>query len=115
MRSLVCALCAFVLCAVAIAKDYDGTITKIDGDKMTVKVGDKEQTFILTDATKIEGAGKKDTTPDKASLTRSLDRAKGMLKAKISTEEKDGKEVMKDGSPVAVKVVAERQKKDTAK
>lgn len=108
MRSLVCALCAFVVCAVAFAKDYDGTITKIDGDKLTVKVGEKEQTFVVTDATKYEGGAKKDTPASKETLVKGLERAKGMLKAKITTEEKDGKEIV-------TKVVVERQKKDTGK
>lgn len=97
---------ALILCTVAIvnAKEYDGTITKIDGDNLTVKVGDAEKVFVVTEATKYQGGAKKDTPASKETLSKALERSKGSLKAKIETEEKDGKEVVKGGNAVVAKV-----------
>ena len=109
MRSFLCGTVVLLVCVVAFGKDYDATITKIDGDKVTAKVGDAEKVFLLVESTKYEG-GKKDSTQTKETLTKRLEKAKDAgVKATISTEEKDGKEVLKDNTPVVGKVALKKK------
>ena len=50
------------------------------------------------------------TNPSHPSLQfHRLDKAKDGLKATISTEEKDGKEVLKDGNPTVAKVMTKKK------
>jgi hypothetical protein len=99
-RTLVCAGLALFLCAVTVtAKEYKGTIVKIDGDVVKVKVGDEEKTFVFGDKTAIVNA--KDEAVEKEKLAKRVEKAgdKG-VGCTIDTEEKDGKEVAKDGKIV---------------
>lgn len=89
MRSLLCTLFAFVICAVALAGKYEGTLTKIDGDKATVKVGEDEKTFSITEKTTFAG-GKK--MPTKESLTKILEKAKKGIPVVVETEGEGAKE-----------------------
>ena len=94
---------AFVVAAVS-AKEYKGTITKVDPDKklVTVKIDDKDKTFTYTDKTEfLKGNG---TAIPQEFLSKVGDRAaKKGIPATITTDEKDGKEVITDGNPVATK------------
>jgi hypothetical protein len=112
MRSFFCGLFALVVCVVAFGKDYDGTVTKVDGDKVTfmVEPAEKdgkavEKTFILTEDTKYQG-GKNAT---KETLTKRLEKNKEGVKATISSEEKDGKETTKDSALIATKVAMKKK------
>jgi hypothetical protein len=101
---------AFVVACVS-AKEYMGTVTKIDTLKktMTVKVGDEEKTFVYTDKTEMVGRKGKTITQD--NLTKMADKLgdKG-APATIVTEEADGKEVAKDGNAVATKITFGKKK-----
>jgi len=106
MRKFLCCLFAFAICAVSFAKDYEGVATKVDGDKVTVKVGDKEMVFSTNADTKVVGGAKKDTAASLETLAKFIEKAGEKAKVKVTTAEKDGKEVEKDGKPVAATITA---------
>jgi hypothetical protein len=102
---------AFVVACVS-AKEYMGTVTKIDDLKktVTVKVGDDEKTFSYSDKTEMTGRKGKTMTVDQVSKRLQAVGDKGMA-ATIVTEEKDDKEVVKDGNPVVTKITFGGKKK----
>jgi hypothetical protein len=106
LRALTCAFTVVLLFAVTVlAKQYDGTITKIDTDKniITVKIGDDTKTFVYTDST--EFLSSKDKAISKERLGKLAEKLgdKGRP-AILNTSEKDDKEEVKDGNPVLAKV-----------
>jgi len=87
LRTMVCVFCAmavvFALTAGNVAaaeeKAVDATIVKVDGDKITLKVGDKEQTV--------------DVDKDKVKLLRGTDKLKASdFKAGDKVKVNQGKE-----------------------
>jgi hypothetical protein len=87
------------------AKEYKGTATKLDSDKktVTIKVDDKETTITFSDKTEFF-RGTDAIPQDFLSKVAKRVNSKGVPNAVIVTDEKDGKEVLKDGNPVATKV-----------
>src|SRR5215831_9941176 len=54
MRKLICGVCALLLCVgVIIADEIKGKVKSIDESKVTVTVGDKDQSYDITADTKI--------------------------------------------------------------
>jgi hypothetical protein len=105
-----CAVLAVAFCCFtsADAKEYkDVRITKIDGDTVTVKIGDDEKTFTLGDKATIKRG---DNTLDKEKLGKVLEKAKKGISATIETEEKDDKEVEKDGKKVLKSITLKGKK-----
>lgn len=97
----------------ASAKEYKGTLTKIDAGKntLTVKVGDDEKTFTFADTTEFL-TGKKAKAIPKTELSKLADSLGDKGRPVILvTEEKDDKEVLKGGKPVAAKVTLSGGKK----
>ncbi len=105
-RKVFAALALVLVVACVSAKEYKGTVTKIDTEKktLTVKVDDAEKTFVYTDSTEFTG-GKGGKSIPADGLSKLADRVASKARpATVVTEEKDGKEVLKDGNPVASKV-----------
>jgi hypothetical protein len=101
------ALFALAICVNCVsAKEYKGTATKIDTDKktVTVKIDDTEKTFSYSDSTEfVRGKNKAVAQSDLSKLSTQIS-AKGVA-VTITTDEKDGKEVMdKDGNLTLTKV-----------
>jgi hypothetical protein len=104
MRKLVVSL-VMVLFMAGLVCAVEVTVVKYDGDKkeVTVKEGDKESTYKITDATKVSVVDKDgNATEGKlTSLTKrleNLDKAKGKLKLDITVKDKEITEVkMKAG------------------
>jgi hypothetical protein len=92
-RSLASALVMFVIAGFVLAEDISGLITKVDGDKVTVKTRDKdkkstEKTYTLSKDVKITKAGKtKDDEPTKLSKDELSELAKKGFKFKDKTVE----------------------------
>jgi hypothetical protein len=105
LRKITAVLALALVVACVSAKEYKGTVTKVDSAKktLTVKVGDDEKTFVYSDKTEFIGRKGKAVTQEQ--LPKMAEKAgdRGMA-ATIVTEEKDDKEVVKDGNPVASKV-----------
>jgi hypothetical protein len=99
LRKITALLALALIVACVSAKEYKGSITKIDTDKKTVtfKVDDSDKTFSYTD--KSEFVGGKGPIPQE-NLSKFAGKVAGR-KATIQTDEKDGKEVVdKDGNAV---------------
>jgi chromosome condensin MukBEF MukE localization factor len=61
LRSLVCALFGLVICAsVLLAEEVRGTVARVDGKSLEVKVGDEVRKFKLADDVKVMTATGKD-------------------------------------------------------
>jgi hypothetical protein len=105
LRKVAAILTLVVVVACVSAKEYKGSITKLDALKktVTVKVGDDEKTFSYTDSTEFVGNKGKTISQDRLSKIADKLGDKGMP-ATIVTEEKDGTEVVKNGNPLASKV-----------
>jgi hypothetical protein len=92
-RSLAAALVMFVITGYILAEDIQGLITKVDGDKITVKTFDKdkkstEKTYTLSKDAKITKAGKtKDDEPTKLSKSELTELVKKGFKIKDKTVE----------------------------
>jgi hypothetical protein len=84
-------LALFLFVAAITAKEYKGTLTKVEGDTVKIKIGDDEKTFLLTDKTDITNVDGDKIEKDKVKAGK---KGKGVT---IVTEEKDDKEVEKDG------------------
>src|SRR5947209_9590510 len=110
LRKLTAVLALGFVVACVSAKEYKGTVTKIDTDKHTItaKVDGEDKTFGYTDSTEFmrQGRGGKEAKAipsDKLGIVAERVAEKG-APATIVTDEKDGKEVVKGGKPVASKV-----------
>jgi len=93
MRKLFCALSALVVCAgLSLADEVKGKVKSVDVEKNTivVTVGDKDQTFTLSDDTKIVNSKGKDVK-DKAKAIKGI---KPDTELTITTEKKDDKDVV---------------------
>jgi hypothetical protein len=93
LRKLVCALFAVAICfSVALADEIKGKVKSVDTDKntITVTVDDKEQTFTITDDTKIVAGNQNKEVKDRLKS----DRFKAGTDVVITTEKKDGKDVV---------------------
>jgi len=105
LRKLTALLALALVVACVSAKEYKGTVTKIDTDKktVTVKIDDADKTIAYTDKTEfVRGKGKAIPQENLSKLAEKLG-DKGFA-ATITTDEKDGKEVVTDGNPVATKI-----------
>jgi hypothetical protein len=107
-RTVLTALLALAVYAVSTqAKEYkDATVTSVDAEKNVIvaKIGDKEVTFAFTDKTTFLRNNGQEIARDKlAETTKRIVGDKGRP-AVIVTEEKDDKEVTKDGKPVVSKI-----------
>jgi hypothetical protein len=103
-------LLALVTCVSA--KEYKGVATKIDQEKktITVKVDDAEKTFVYTDTTDFLRPNGKPLA--QSALTKiAASFGDNGPKVTIATEEKDGKEVLKDGNATATKITVAPVKK----
>jgi hypothetical protein len=99
LRRITALLAVALLVACVSAKEYKGSITKIDTDKktVTIKVDDKDKTFSYTDKTEFVG-GKGPISQE--NFAKFAGKVAGR-NATIETDEKDGKEVTdKDGNAV---------------
>jgi hypothetical protein len=105
LRKIVALGALAVVVACVSAKEYTGTMTKIDEDKktVTVKVDDKEHVFSYTDKTEFLRAKNGKAIPQEF-LSKLAEKIgdKG-IPATVTTDEKDGKEVVKGGHAVATK------------
>lgn len=108
LRKLTAVLALVLAVACVSAKEYMGTITKVDTVKktMTVKVGDEEKTFSYSDKTVITGRKGNSMTPEQVSKQIEKGRQPNVT---LTTEEQDGKEVIKDGNPFATKIEAKKK------
>ncbi len=109
VRSLLAAGLVLSVCAFTVfAKEYKGDVTKIDTEKklVTVKIDGEEKVFAYTDESTFVGGGKGGAkTLDKDGIAKTAEKlGKRARPATIVTEEKDEKEVMKDGKLVISKV-----------
>jgi hypothetical protein len=113
LRKLSGVLALTLLASLASAKEHKGTATKLDSEKktITIKVDDVDQTFAYSDTTEFVRANGK--VIDQTALIKLAGRFGGdkAPQVSITTEEKDGKEVMKDGNAVATKVAVGGGKK----
>jgi hypothetical protein len=113
LRALTCAATLVLLCAVTLlAKEYEGTVTKLDTEKnvVTVKIGDNEKTFAYTDSTEfINAKGKAIKSEKLGKLAEKL--ANKAQDATLVTSEKDDKEEVKDGNPLLKTVTFKAKKK----
>jgi hypothetical protein len=112
-RKLTAVLVLVLAVACVSAKEYMGSITKVDSVKktMTVKVGDEEKTFAYSDKT--EFIGRKGNTQTAEQVSKQVEKAaekNRSVTVTITTEEADGKEVVKEGNPFATKVSAAKKK-----
>jgi hypothetical protein len=112
LRKLTALLALVFVVACVSAKEYKGSITKLDTEKktMTVKVGDEEKTFAYTDTTEFV-AGKKGALDHEKLKGFAEKLSEKARPATVETTEKDGKEEMKDGHAVVSKVTLTRGKK----
>jgi hypothetical protein len=88
IRAFGCALLALFLGVVTLsAKDWEGTITKVDADKkiVTVKVGDTEVEVTISDKVAIKGGKDGDKDVDLSKLSDRV--GKKAAKATITTKE----------------------------
>src|SRR5262249_21362961 len=98
VRKIIAVAALAVVVACVSAKEYKGTMTKIDEDKktVTVKVDDKDHVFTYTDKTEfLRGNGKAIPQEFLSKLAEKIG-DKG-IPTTVTTDEKDGKEVEKDG------------------
>lgn len=109
-RRVVCAFAVlFALAGFIAAAEIKGKITKVDADnnKITVSVDDKEQEFTITKDTKIlsgKGNELKGGLKSKAFGEKALKKG---VQATITTEKKDGKDVVTE-----VKLMGGKKGKD---
>jgi Cu/Ag efflux protein CusF len=102
LRKFVCALFALALCVgVSLADEAKGKIKSVDNDKktLTVTVNDKDVTYTLADDVQVvnaKGAPAKDQTKAMKSLKEGVD-------VTVTTEKKDGKDVVTKIQPAARK------------
>jgi hypothetical protein len=116
LRRVAAVLALVLVVACVSAKEYKGTITKLDIDKktVTVKVDGEEKTFVYSDKSEfLKGNGK--SIPQEA-LSKLAERIgdKG-IPGTVETDEKDGKEVSdKDGKVVikSLKLMGKKQKSE---
>ena len=104
VRAFGCTLLALFLGVVTLcAKDFDGTITKVDPDKkvVTVKVGDVEVDVKIDDKVSLKGGKDGDKDVDLAKLAKRVD--KKAAKATIVTKE-DADAFKKDLTITAIKL-----------
>jgi hypothetical protein len=88
VRAFGCALLALFVGVITLsAKDFEGTITKVDADKMvvTVKVGDTEVDVKLSDKVSLKGGKDGDKDVDLGKLAKRVE--KKAAKATITTKE----------------------------
>lgn len=85
LRSICCFLFVVALCITTVfAGEYkNAVITKVEGDKITVKVGKQEKTFTLSDAATVTQG---DKTLKTGGLTKRLEKAKKGVRADVTTE-----------------------------
>jgi hypothetical protein len=104
LRKITAVLALALVVACVSAKEYKGTVTKIDVLKKTliVKVGDDEKTFSYSGKT--EFLGRKGQAVNEDRLTQISEKLGKGVPATVVTEEKDDKEVVKAGNPLASKV-----------
>ncbi len=88
MRSMLCALLMFAICAVAYAADITGVITKVDGDKITVTEKGKEPATFSIKGAKVEISGKDGKSKEIGveGLTKILEKAKKGVRATITAD-----------------------------
>jgi hypothetical protein len=101
LRSICCFLFVVALCITTVfAGEYkNARITKIEGDKITVKVGEEEKTFTLSTSVAITRGDKELKA---SALTKNLEKSKRGVAADVTTEgegkaEKVTKIVLKAG------------------
>lgn len=95
LRSICCFLFVVALCITTVfAGEYkNARITKLEGDKITVKVGKQEKTFTLGTTVTITRGDKEVKT---GALTKNLEKSKKGVAADITTEgEGDAEKVTK--------------------
>jgi hypothetical protein len=112
LRKITAVVALAVVVACVSAKEYKGTITKIDPDKktVTVKVDDKDKTFAYTDKSDfLKGDGSAIPHDFLSKVSERIEK-KGPIPATITTDEKDGKEVEANGNPVATKFAFGKKK-----
>jgi hypothetical protein len=104
-RKITAVLALALVVACVSAKEYKGTATKLDTDKktVTIKVDDKETTIGYSDKTEFF-RGTDAVAQENLGKAAKRANSKGIPGIIILTDEKDGKEVLKDGNPVATKV-----------
>jgi hypothetical protein len=112
VRKIIAVAALAVVVACVSAKEYVGKMTKIDEDKktVTVKVDDKDHVFSFSDKTEFI-KGKDGSSIPHEFLSKLGERAaeKG-IPTTVTTAEKDGKEVEKDGHAVATKFLLGKKK-----
>lgn len=98
--ALIVAICTLTV----LAKEYKGAVSKIDtaAKTITVKVDGADKVFAYGDDTSFINAKGKALSGEM--LTKFAEKLKKAAPATIESAEKDGKEVAKDGNPVAAKV-----------
>jgi hypothetical protein len=96
MRKLICGVCALLLCVgVMIADEIKGKVKSIDESKVTVTVGDKDQSYDITADTKIV-RGDKDVKDRKKAIdgvSKAVENGKSP-EVTLTVEKKDGKDVL---------------------
>lgn len=95
MRKLVLALVVmFLMAGLVIAAS--GVVTKVDGDKVTIKEGENEKEYTITDSTKFMTISGKDMTKkdsDKETFTKAAKGAKKGMKVEFEADGTKLKEV----------------------
>jgi hypothetical protein len=114
LRTLAAVLTFASLVASASAKEYKGIATKLDSEKKTItlKIDDSEKTFSFSDSTEFLRMNGKPIPQQALSKMASRFGDKGP-QVTLATDEKDGKEVTKDGNAVASKVTFAGGKKNS--
>ncbi len=103
--------CLILGIALVEADEFRGTVKKVDADKstITVTIDDKDQTFDVPKDAKVYTVTKKKKGKAATETTIELSAIKENAKVTVTTEKKDGKDVV-----TAVRLEAEKKKKKKA-
>jgi hypothetical protein len=89
----VAVLALLFVVGIMIAAEVKGKVKEVTDDKVVITVGDKDETYSITNDTKFVNAKGKDISDREKAMKQLKGAAKRNAEVTIQTEKKDGKEV----------------------